>query len=242
MQRKIALALKTSSPDAEPAPPRRGRGRPVASPEQRHAAHSAARDRICDAALALFDRGGIDAISMREIAKEIGVSPMMAYKYFATKDHLLQALRTAAFLELERALSAAASDDADARTRLEQILLAYLRFGLKERRSYRLMFDYWAYDNPERMREDFGDAIKRQAGPWNVLLAAVVDYFTAREVEGDALVTAHLIWAGLHGLVSLEASRKLFFGKGFEELMQPMVQAIMGGIPPGAAQNRSAVK
>jgi AcrR family transcriptional regulator len=73
--------------EALPVPKRR-RGRPPASPEDLQIA----RDRICDAALVLFDRGGIEAISMREIAGEIGVSQMMAYTYFPTKDHLLQEL------------------------------------------------------------------------------------------------------------------------------------------------------
>lgn len=226
------MAAKSSSADQSEAP--RRRGRPLHTPEQQQARHAEVRERICVAALTLFDNGGIDAISMREVAKEVGSSPMMLYRYFATRDHLLQELRTQAFEQLRRTLSLAASNSSDASDRLRQILLAYLQFGLEERRSYRLMFDYWVYDNADRMLEDFGDAIHRQSGAWNVLLAAVIEYFDVFGVEGDPLTTAHLIWAGLHGLVSLEASRKLYFGKTFEELMVPMVNAIMAGVPQPA--------
>lgn len=206
---------------------KRRRGRPPAAAEDLKAAHDAARDRICDAALTLFDRGGIEAISMREIAGVIGASPMMPYKYFPTKDHLLQELRTRAFQNLEAVLRSGLSAGSGARERLERMLLAYLEFGLTDRRAYRLMFDYWAYDNPSRMLEDFGDAIRRQSGAWNVLLEGVEDYLGE---EGDPMTTAHLIWAGVHGLVSLEASRKLVMGRDFEQLMAPMVQAIMAGL------------
>lgn len=211
---------------------KRKRGRPPAAVEDLKAAHAAARERICDAALDLFDRGGIESISMREIAGAIGVSPMMPYKYFPTKDHLLQELRTRAFQTLETTLRAATrpgNSERDARAKLERVLVAYLEFGLTDRRAYRLMFDYWAYDNPSRMIEDFGDTIRRQSGAWNVLLETVEECFLEISQQGDPLTSAHLIWAGVHGLVSLEASRKLVMGMDFQELITPTVQAILNG-------------
>jgi AcrR family transcriptional regulator len=209
---------------------KRPRGRPPAALADLEAAHAAARNRICDAALGLFDRGGIDAISMREIAGQIGVSPMMPYKYFRTKDHLLQELRTRAFVQLEQAMRAAAAHEQKVGARLRLLLLAYLRFGLADPRSYRLMFDYWVYDNPSRMIEDFGDATRRQSGAWNMVQEVVEHYCAEAHVKCDSLTVAHLIWAGLHGLVSLQASHKLVMGRRFEELMSPMVDAIMRGL------------
>jgi AcrR family transcriptional regulator len=218
------------------APVKKRRGRPPASAEDLQVAHAAARDRICGAALTLFDRGGIDAISMREIAGVIGASPMMPYKYFPTKDHLLQELRTRAFLAFEAALRGAVGEAESGHQKLEAMLTAYLEFGLRERRAYRLMFDYWVYDNPSRMLEDFGDAIRRQSGAWNVVLEVVEAYFDETGESGDPMNAAHLIWASLHGLVSLEASRKLVMGRDFKELMAPMVAAIMGGVSSAGRQ------
>jgi len=220
---------------ASPTPPdRKPRGRPRSEPVVLEAAHAAARDRICEAALALFDRGGIDAISMREVAKEMGVSPMAAYKYFPSKDQLLQELRTRAFQQLERALQAAADSLADPAASLEAVLVAYLRFGHEDSRAYRLMFDYWVYDNPSSLLETFGDSARRQSGAWEVLLRGVQAYFAALGAPGEPLVAAHLVWASLHGLVSLEASRKLVFGKTFDVLAAPMAASIMAGLPKGS--------
>lgn len=224
--------MSTANKTDDAAPAKKRRGRPPASAEDLQVAHAAARDRICAAALILFDRGGIDAISMREIAGVIGASPMMPYKYFPTKDHLLQELRTRAFLQFEAALRDAVSAAGSGREKLERMLIAYLEFGLRERRAYRLMFDYWVYDSPSRLFEDFGDAIRRQSGAWNVVLEVVEAYFAETNESGDAMTAAHLIWASLHGLVSLEASRKLVMGRDFKELMAPMVAAIMNGVAP----------
>jgi hypothetical protein len=90
------------------------------------------------------------------------------------------------------------------------------------------------------MIDDFGDAIRRQAGAWNVLLAAVEAELSDADTPQDTLTTAHLIWASLHGLVSLEASRKLAFGKRFEQLMLPLVDGIMIGIGSSADSSPSA--
>ncbi len=222
--------MSTATKSGDAVPVKKRRGRPPASAETLQVAHAAARDRICGAALTLFDRGGIDAISMREIAGVIGASPMMPYKYFPTKDHLLQELRTRAFLQFEAALRDAVSPAGNGCENLERMLIAYLEFGLRERRAYRLMFDYWVYDSPSRMFEDFGDAIRRQSGAWNVVLEVVEAYFAETNEGGDPMTAAHLIWASLHGLVSLEASRKLVMGRDFKELMAPMVAAIMNGV------------
>jgi AcrR family transcriptional regulator len=48
------------------------------------------RDRIHDVALACFERQGIAATTMEDVAKELGVSRPTLYYYFSTKEELLQ--------------------------------------------------------------------------------------------------------------------------------------------------------
>jgi AcrR family transcriptional regulator len=50
------------------------------------------RDRILRTAVALADEGGVDSISMRRIAQELGVVPMALYKHVANKDELLDGM------------------------------------------------------------------------------------------------------------------------------------------------------
>jgi AcrR family transcriptional regulator len=50
------------------------------------------RDRILHAAVALADDSGIDSVSMRKLAQELGVVPMALYKHIANKDELLDGM------------------------------------------------------------------------------------------------------------------------------------------------------
>ena len=50
------------------------------------------RDRVLRAAVALADAGGVDALSMRRLAQDLGVVPMALYKHVSSKDELLDGM------------------------------------------------------------------------------------------------------------------------------------------------------
>jgi AcrR family transcriptional regulator len=50
------------------------------------------KERVLRAAVAVADEGGVDALSMRRIAQELGVVPMALYKHVANKDELLDGM------------------------------------------------------------------------------------------------------------------------------------------------------
>ena len=54
------------------------------------------RDRIATAALELVDREGLDALSMRKLGKALGVQAMSLYRYFDSKDALLDGIQSIA--------------------------------------------------------------------------------------------------------------------------------------------------
>lgn len=58
------------------------------------------RERILGAALSLVDREGIEALSMRRLAKELGVDPMAIYHHLPNKRALLSALIKEVFSEM----------------------------------------------------------------------------------------------------------------------------------------------
>ena len=66
--------------EGEPVTERSGRAPPL-SPE-----------RVLRAAVALADDAGIDALSMRRLAQDLGVVPMALYKHVASKDELLDGM------------------------------------------------------------------------------------------------------------------------------------------------------
>lgn len=48
------------------------------------------RDAVAVAAVRLADAGGLEAVTMRRVATELGIAPMSLYNYVPTKDHLIQ--------------------------------------------------------------------------------------------------------------------------------------------------------
>jgi AcrR family transcriptional regulator len=68
-----------------PQPPRKGRARP--EPGTR-----LSRESIVDAALAIVDAGGLDALSMRSVAQALRTGPASLYAHVADKDELLALL------------------------------------------------------------------------------------------------------------------------------------------------------
>ena len=59
------------------------------------------RRRVLEAALALADRGGIESLSMRKLAQELGVEAMSLYHHVANKDEILDGLVDIVFGEIE---------------------------------------------------------------------------------------------------------------------------------------------
>ena len=62
---------------------------------------SLSRTRIVDAALAMIDRDGVDAFSMRLLAAELGVTPMALYNHVGGKLELLRSVAGQVLAEID---------------------------------------------------------------------------------------------------------------------------------------------
>src|SRR3954449_9842735 len=97
------------------------------------------RDRLCEAAERLFAERGPDAVTMRQLAAELGVSPMTPYRYFQDKDDILAAVRTNGFNQFAEALEAARARGGSARAKGAAVGEAYVRFAFAHPNTYKLM-------------------------------------------------------------------------------------------------------
>jgi TetR/AcrR family tetracycline transcriptional repressor len=57
------------------------------------------RDRVIEAALRVMDTDGLEAVSMRRVAREVGVEAMSLYNHVQDKDDLLEGIRLRVFSE-----------------------------------------------------------------------------------------------------------------------------------------------
>ena len=87
---------------------------------------------VVEAAIALADSDGVQALSMRKVAQAVGVSPMSLYTYVPSKAELLD-------LMFDRVLGDAADPDNTVTTWREKLaFMARERWGLSERHPWLL--------------------------------------------------------------------------------------------------------
>src|SRR5215469_14157629 len=99
------------------------------------------RERLCEAAERLFAEKGPDAVTMRQLAADLGVSPMTPYRYFQDKDDILAAVRANGFNRFADALEAARAKASGARAKGAAVGEAYINFAFEHPHTYKLMFE-----------------------------------------------------------------------------------------------------
>lgn len=171
------------------------------------------RAKIGAAATALYAAKGVDAITIRDIAKKLGRSPMGLYRYFSDREEIIAFLRTDAFNRFADALEAAFASGGDAFARARAVGRAYVDFALKNPNAYRMMFDL---DPPSEARHRELRRAGERAG--ETITRHVSDLAAAGVVHGDAKLIGHALWAAAHGVIVLHLAGRLPRGIDVHEL------------------------
>jgi len=100
---------------------------------------SSTAGRIAAAAGKLLDRQGSEGVTMRSVAKAVGITPMALYRHFADRDGLLSTLADRGFEDLAGRIERATLP-ADVERRLMKIMDVFLDFALEKPRLFELMF------------------------------------------------------------------------------------------------------
>ncbi|HEY5339111.1 MAG TPA: TetR/AcrR family transcriptional regulator [Rhizomicrobium sp.] len=162
------------------------------------------RAEIGAAAARLYAKGGLDAITMRDLAKVIGRSPMGLYRYFKDRDEIVAYLRTDAFNRFSDALEKAFVSGSDAFARARAVGRAYLDFALKNPESYRLMFDMSQPD-----QTPYPELASASARANQTVTRHVIDLVGAGIVQGDPLKVGRALWAAAHGVIVLHLAGRV---------------------------------
>ncbi len=160
------------------------------------------QDRLCDAAEKLFAEHGLEAVTMRQLAGALGVSPMTPYRYFADKHAILAAVRTRAFDRHAEVMEAAYHASANGpTTRSEALGAAYIRFALENPEAYKLMFDI-----RQPNEKEYPDFVRAAARSRATMTRHLLDRQEHGTFEGDVELVGHMYWAALHGPIMLQLS------------------------------------
>jgi AcrR family transcriptional regulator len=162
--------------------------------------HGDLRSALIEAALAIVETQGMAALSLRSLARAVGVSGMAPYHHFKDRAALVAAVAAAGFEQLfsaKQAALAAASDSPD--TRLVAGMRSYVGFVLDHRELYRLM------GSPELAnRAAYPTLAGAAAAPAASLKALAVAAQAAGLLgNADPGAVATQLWAFSHGLAQL---------------------------------------
>jgi AcrR family transcriptional regulator len=188
--------------------------------------HGNLREALLRAGERALETGGAQSLSLRELAREAGVSHAAPRRHFADKQALLDALALAGFERLGSVL-AAAIDDAgpDFQARLRSIAHAYVAFATEHAALVELMFasKHQAGAPPELNAA--GDLAFAPA------LAAVADGQASGDVvPGDPKRVAVAAFAVIHGLVAL--NNNLMLDEPLDDLLEDALERLQLGLRP----------
>ncbi len=161
------------------------------------------RETLLETALRLLHEGGPGALRVRDLAEAVGKSTMGVYTHFGSKQGLLEALYLHGFSRLEDRLKPIASAGSGSQELLA-FALAYRKFALENEAPSGLMF--------ERATPDFIPSDdSRMAGlrTFELLAKRIADWQPYRAAPAR---DAHLVWAAMHGLVSIELTHRRWGG------------------------------
>jgi AcrR family transcriptional regulator len=155
----------------------------------------------------ILEREGPDALSVRRIAAAAGVAPMGVYNHFESKSGIIDALFIEGFERLRQAITTV-SDVHDPYEALREAGRRYRTLALAHPMMYQLMF---LRTIPGFEPSDMALDVAGRA--FDTLVSVVQRAMDAGIMAPDSPTeVAHLIWASIHGWVSLEV-----MGIGFTE-------------------------
>ena len=173
----------------------------LASFERREQERADTREKILEAARQMFVEQGYEGTTMRAIADAISYTPTALYHHFANKQSLVSELCQLDFDGLARHFTAAAQI-ADPIERVERIGLLYLQFAVEYPNHYRFMF-MTALPEMEKRAEVVGNPERDAYAMLKASCEEAIARGRVRPEYTDADELAQILWAALHGLISL---------------------------------------
>ena len=193
--------------------------------------HGDLRSALIAAAVRILEAEGEGALTLRAVARHVGVSQAAPYHHFADKHAILSAVGEEGFNHLSAAMvEAQATAGKKPRDVLRAMGVAYVRFAVKHPSHFRVMFS-----GILEVGEACGTLHDAANRAFALLLGAVV---AAQEagvlIDGDPARLALYSWSMVHGLVMLHLNGLTDGPAGplgsIEDLAEGAAEAIARGL------------
>lgn len=162
--------------------------------------HGDLKNALIQAGIEILSQEGLQALSLRRVARRAGVSHSAPYAHFADKQALIAAISTEGFRQLYDQLAAAVQQSqGDPLQQLVQATGVYCDFALADSAHFKIMFS-----GVLEMEDDYPDFVDISLKNFNLVIEIVENCQQAGILKpGPAEELAVTVWGLVHGVVSL---------------------------------------
>jgi AcrR family transcriptional regulator len=174
----------------------------------------------------MIETGSADAVSIRAIADEVGVTPPSIYLHFPDKESLILAVCERHFEVFDSVIEDAGRSTDDPVDSLRRRGRAYVRFGLENPEPYRILFMTRSESAQQR-----DVVVGAGARAFQHLVDAVQRCVDAGAFRpGDPVLAATCVWTAVHGITSLLISMPGFPWPDVETLVDHVTDIQIRGL------------
>jgi AcrR family transcriptional regulator len=168
------------------------------------------RGDIVDAAARLLVAGGPEAITLRAVARDVGIATTSIYGHFADREEILDALADRAFAEMAELTDRAMAEEQEPVGSLVAGCRAYLAYATDSPQLYTLLFTTAVGPAPKpglRTPKPFQPETMSGARLFHNLVDGIQACVDAGLSDStDAFTDALMLWSALHGYAGLRAN------------------------------------
>lgn len=182
--------------------------------------HGDLRQTVLDLARKRIDEDGADTLSMRSLAKEIGVAHRAIYNHFADKDALLSAVAAVGYHELANLLHKTKN--------ASEFVRSYASFALAHRNLYSIMMS--------RSFSQFENVPSLRAGAAAMIATSVAVLAPEQGSDDDKRRAVMRYWMLVHGGIGLHSASVLKTRPDDDFIRELLAVAGLGPEPDEAPQ------
>jgi AcrR family transcriptional regulator len=186
-------------------------------------------NKIAAAAVRILEKEGPAAVSMRRVARAVGITPMAIYHHFPNREELLKSVTDTEFAKLAEQF-----DEIQTRgsyeTRLLHVMDYYVDYALTHPQIFDYVFSQYR-TGARRYPEDFQ---ARRSPTMNRVADTVEEAMRAGYLRKDDVWEVALeLWAQVHGYVTLyRAGRFSLSEEQFRRLQRRSLRRLLDGLKP----------